>query len=307
MSPVEITDWPGFYHLHDPSASKMHQALEHLAGYYKTTSMINLRVLGLPVLKGVIVTRWDATVRHFLDSFCESHGFSKLLVRTDKRQETGIYMRGGYLIDVNELDTEVSEILKLGRIVILLEPRSPYKDLYSLNAMFTPEDADILLEVVGPGFDASDLKRGDISPHEVIRLPRPRFIGAHTLVAENITRTIVDDKSYKSSIKFRLAKIGRIISGEKNLSNKQLETLAREHLQATGQTLLIENEKRYRPIPFPYLENIYRLIADLPERAKDLKIQSEPMVVSMSFFAPDEALAFWDIVWPAYKYAIPAP
>lgn len=301
MNPVEISSWPGFYDLHDPSASKMHQALEQLAGYYKAISMINLRMLGLPILKGVVVTHWNRMVRHFLDSFCENHGLSKLLLRTDKRQETGVYMRGGYIIDINELDADVREIFKLGRIVILLEPRSPYKDLYSLNAMFTPEDTDILLEVVGPGFDASDLKRGDLSPHEVIRLPRPRFIGAHTLAIENISRTVVDDKS---SVRLRLAKIGHTISGKKKIGNEEFETLGRQYLITTGQTLLLESEGRYRPIPFSYLENIYRLIADLPERAKELKIESEPMVVSMSLFAPDEVLAFWDIVWPAYKYAI---
>lgn len=310
MSSTKTSNWTGFYDFHDPSASKRLQALDHLKGYYKTTSIIYLRMLGLPVLKGVVVTHWDDWVRQSALTFCNAYGLSKLLVRTDKRAETGKYMRGGYIIDIGELDKEVNAILDAGRIAILLEPRSPYQDLYSLNAMFWPGEGNILLEVVGPGFDASDLKRGDITPHETIHLPRQRCTGEHILSAKDIRRTVINSRSYKLSVRLRLAKIGRLITSRsdgqaaRSFTDDEFEAIGREHLQSIGQTLLLQSEARYRPIPLSLVRTAYRHIVGLPEKAKQLKIEGEPMVVSMSFFAPDGVLAFWDIVWPHLKYAI---
>lgn len=310
MNPSQTSEWSGFYDLQDPSVSKRRQALDHLKGYYKTTSIVNLRMLGLPVLKGVVITRWDDRVRQNVLTFANARGFSRLLIRTDKTAETGQYMRGGYIIDLSELDKEVNMILGAGRIVILLEPRSPYEDLYSLNALFTPQDENILLEVVGPGFDMSDLKRGDISAHEVIYVPRQRPIARKVLGAKDVARTVVHPRVYRLSVRDRLAKIGHMVTsrGGKEyfapFRNEDFEAVGRQYLESVGQTLLLQNEARYRPIPLSLLRTVYSYIEGLPERAKQLGIEIEPMVVSMTFFWPDYALAFWDIVWPRLKYVL---
>lgn len=309
MNSIQTINWTGFYDLHDPSVSKRLQTLNYLKGYYKTTSIIYLQMLGMPVLKGMVVTHWDDRVRQSALTFCNAYGLSKLLVRTDKKAETGKYMRGGYIIDIGELDKEVNAILDAGRIAILLEPRSPYQDLYSLNAMFWPGEESILLEVVGHGFDASDIKRGDITPHETIHLPR-RTLKEHVLSAKDVRRAVIDSKSYKLSVRLRLAKIGRLVTARSDwrpsrpYTDDEFEAIGREHLQSIGQTLLLENEAQYRPIPISLVTTIYRHIVGLPEKAKQIKIEGEPMVVSMTFFAPDGALTFWDIVWPRLKYAI---
>ena len=300
----------GFYNFHNLSDSKRLQALDYFSGCYKTLSIIYLRMLDLPVLKGVAVVRWDEYVRQEVLGLFNTWGLSSVLVRTDKKAETGRYMRGGYVTGIGELDKEVNTILGAGRIVILLEPKSPYQDLYSLNAMFWPEEEDILLEVVGPGFDASDLNRGDITPHETIYLPRQKYPSKRVLSEKDIKRTVVKPKGYELSVRLRLAKIGRLLIDRSNWlsydlsTDVELESQGREHLQRIGQTLLLEYEERYRPIPISLLRTVYRYIVDLPERAKQMKINGEPMVVSMSFFAPDKDLAFWDIVWPSLKYTV---
>ena len=310
MSAIKSFSQQGFYDLYDKSASSLFEALDFFQGYNKVVSILYLRMLRLPTLKGLVVWHWDENVQEKVLSIFNSWRHSSFLIRTDKKVETGEYMRGGYIRGVKDLDKEATAILNAGRIVILLEPRSPYDDLYSINAMFLPGEENISLEVVGPGFDASDLNRGDISPHETIYLPKRKPSMGYLLRASNINRNITDANTYKRSVHIRLAKIGRLLADRNGWLppkldvNISLEQKARYYLQETGKTLLLEHEKRYRSIPLRLLNKVHSRIADLPQKAQVLGIEGEPMVVSMSFFYPDNALAFWDIVWPSQKYSV---
>ncbi len=49
-------------------------------------------------------------------------------------------------------------------LALLLEPISPYGDQYSLAGVTVPDEGKMFIEVVGPGFDASDILRGDLQP-----------------------------------------------------------------------------------------------------------------------------------------------
>ena len=93
------------------------------------------------------------------------------------------------------------------RTVFLLEPKSPFDDLYSLSMRFGDNEAEV--EVVGPGFDASDLKRGDESPHELIRLARKSANGGYVEVG----RSELSPAQYRAAWKRRLGKVGRMVAG----------------------------------------------------------------------------------------------
>lgn len=143
-------------------------ALNDLEGYNKFMSVLYLCYLGLPTLPGVIVTNGSGFSA--VQSYFANRGETHVLLRTDSRDETGVYPRGGNLIKITRILRESRKYLANGRILLLLAPRSRYDNLYSINALFTPDTDKIYLEIVGAGFDASDLNRGDISPHETIQI-----------------------------------------------------------------------------------------------------------------------------------------
>lgn len=301
----------GVYKLDDLDNETLNGTLALLDGYHKARSMLHLTQLGLPRLRGLVVTLWNDDVKKAIISYFKKIKFEKVSIRTDKKHETGDRIpRGGYLVGVDNVGNEVVKYLNDQRIVISLEPRCRYDTLHGINALFHPDNEHfICMEVVGPGFCVSDISRGDVTPHERIRLPRPRYLFSKTdeLNLLQIQRSVIRPQQYKKSVITRLIKTGLEVCQLKSfscggLSNEQLINMAAAYLRQTGQTLLLEHRDAYEPIPFYYLKTIYNLIAFLPEKMSVLKIRGEPFVISMTIFNTNEEIIFWDIVWPKLKY-----
>jgi hypothetical protein len=303
-----MTTWQGIHRIHNNDDQEVKIALRELQGCDKTLSILYLHMLGLPVLDGFISTSWKPAFESYLHQFCSEIGIDSFLVRTDKRKEVfGTTPRGGYIIPAKAAVQTVCNILARGRVAILLEPVSPYEDLYSINALFDKED-DILLEIVGPGFDASDLQRGDITPHQIIELVNVRRVTAPNLGLLDIRQKhIVSNQEYRQSVLVRLEKIGKRLKGlpitqKVSPDEKQLLIkVARDYLKSTGKTLLLKHEQEYNPIPLYYLRQIYGYICNLPERLSRVAGTSKTFVASTSIFESG-LLNFWDIFWPDRKY-----
>src|SRR5207253_7438575 len=62
-----------------------------------------------------------------------------------------------------------SDLFRQNRIVAVYEPADPLLNSYNLNLLFE-SPTKVCVEVLGPGFDASDLQRGDLSPHQVFSI-----------------------------------------------------------------------------------------------------------------------------------------
>ena len=144
--------------------SNLLSALDSVRGCLKTTSMLWMHALEIPVLSGVVISDWSATSAEVVHRFCEKHRVSELLLRIDKRNDRWTRRRGGYLVRLSEVPATVKELKREGRIAVLLEPASPYADAYSVAGITDPVQRNMTVEVVGPGFDASDILRGDIRP-----------------------------------------------------------------------------------------------------------------------------------------------
>lgn len=283
-----------------------------LKGYYKFLSILYLDLLGLPKLDGIIITKWEKDTEENIKSFFKKKSIQKVMIRSDKKNETGKLPRGGYLVDINNMKEEALKLFKNNRIIALLEPANFYDNLYGFNALFHPDVNYIHMEVVGPGFDVSDIKRGDISPHEIIKLPRVNhnqsFDGAEELSPWKVKRTIMSPGHYQKAVFYRLVKIGRLITKQKNLQQSldedNLIELAIDYLQKSNHTLLLNNMNKYNPMSFRYIENIYYYIVLLPEKMKLFSFKSEPFVISGGIVKPNRVV-FWDIVWPDLKYVPP--
>ena len=278
-----------------------------LIEYPKVASIFELLHMGLPTLSGLILGSWNEEVASRVSDYILSRGWSQVVVRSDTRFESRDSPRGGYLCAIPDLGNVIGPLISLGRVAILLEPINRYQNQYGLNLMIVAGSGNALLEIVGPGFDVSDLNRGEITPHERISL------GVHNnrVTPRVLHRDIVTPADYSASVTHRLAKIGREalhrqVNSLRQQRGGKLEEIGQDFLQTNGFSRL--DQSKYAPLPEAYLlrllSYIRRLPSDLPVGGPDAHY-----VVSVSIIGEGKSgrYIFWDVVRSRRKYWITSP
>lgn len=290
--------------------SNLLSALDSVRGCLKTTSMLWMHALEIPVLSGVVISDWSATSAEVVHRFCEKHRVSELLLRIDKRNDRWTRRRGGYLVRLSEVPATVKELKREGRIAVLLEPASPYADAYSVAGITDPVQRNMTVEVVGPGFDASDILRGDIQAHERWELPLKEVSSQRrpgTLKHAECVH-LTTSRQYEESVRARLAKIGARIRNPAfpdavlqagDVDAAHLREAATSYLRTTHQTALLRNAKAYSPIPQKHLMLFARHVESLLSGLAAYGIHLGPTSFAASVLAK-RGLIFWDF-FPASK------
>lgn len=264
-------------------------AIGRFERFPKLLGWLILHAAGLPALPGIVITAWDARVVRDVERYAGHFASTALLLRSDSASETGRSPRGGYLVGLADVEGEARELIDQGRAVFLLEPASPFDDLYSV--CLEPDSAwrQWELEVVGAGFDASDLKRGDVTPHERIRAMRDE----HGVVLES--RVVAADEVQATVRAIRLKKVAAMLKSSPHDVERELRRL--------GDTMLLENST-YRPIPEAFLATALDLSARLRPELVRRRLRDRGISISLGFLGPDARLVFWDVVWPQSKYTV---
>ena len=263
-------------------------------GLFKIRSWAGLTILGYPTLAGVVVLEWDKDAASTIENFASSHDINRLLFRSDAPRETGVYPRGGYELPIEDVEVISCALLDRKRTPYFLEPCNPFEDYFSLGLLLWPGD-DLVVEVVGRGFDASDLKRGDLSPHERFHLsPDGLAIRDHWQVSQ---------AGYRQSKIQRLAKIGRLYGShpDDESSEEDLAEAGEAYLRATGYPLLLESTD-YEPVSLEMVESVAKKTTDLPGQLQGLGLPGAPLMISMTYWGPNLIPVYWDVVWPRHKY-----
>ena len=265
-----------------------------------------MQLNGFPVLAGLILSEWVHETETAVSRFCRERNFSELLVRIEKPGQRWIRRRGGYTIPVSKVQGLVDELTNEGMLTLLLEPASPYSDLYGLTSLSDLVTGKVDVEVVGPGFDASDVLRSDITPHERFEVSISGFRESRIV---RITRTyLVGSDDYQASVQRRLAKIGaRLLNPsfpEEELrtigSHSDSERLAREamqYLQRSGHTLLLDHLNRYEPIPPTFLDAYVAQLTSLFRATTEAHAPWKALSVAGSFLQGGRPV-IWDFFSP---------
>jgi hypothetical protein len=199
---------------------------------------------------------------------------------------------------------------KEGTIAVLLEPASPYADQYSMAGVAVPEQQKIIVEIVGPGFDASDILRGDIQAHERWELAlTSALLGRGSDAADRAERIhLSTSEEYEKSIQERLAKIGARINNPAfpdavlkahGVNMARLSEAGADFLRKTHQMALLKNAKVYTPIPEKYLVSFARYAQNLLSGLAAYGIHLGPTSFAASVLLK-RGLIFWDF-FPASK------
>jgi hypothetical protein len=189
-------------------------------------------------------------------------------------------------------------------IAILLEPASPYMDCYSLGGVTIPDERKVVIEVVGPGFDASDILRSDVQPHERFEVGLPcggrRPDSSEPPDCKRIY--LIDSSTYQRTVKQRLTKIGARLENsafpdavlDSGMADREeLARRAHTFLKKTGQTPLLEHATAYSPIPRKHLTAFVTHLSNLLHRLAAYGIHLGTISVSASFIT-NRRLVFWD-------------
>lgn len=257
-----------------------------------------LLAIGWPALRGVVVDTWNSESQLAVTTFANLISASRLLVRTDKARETPPYPSGGYLLGLDAIHESAPRLIDEGRVLFLLEPRSPFMDRYSLGVLSWP-DEPIQVEVVGPGFDSGDLKRGLTSPHESFEFARGM---GGTGKGRMLSHTIVDSASYRDSWDRRRNRVRQLLADEHNYSDIGSDISIEIELAKRNERFFLQSRDAYPPVDRQLVERVVADVERLPVLLQGLSLPGEPLMVSMTYFGEETQPIYWDVVWPTLKY-----
>jgi hypothetical protein len=274
------------------------EALPLFPRHHKIQSWLAFHALHIPTLKGIILPEWSEQAEEDARRFAMSFGYTSLLLRTDRAPEVPDAPAAGFLVDLDKLD-QLEDLFADSRICFLLEPRSPFNDFYSLNLSLWPNEEAVICEVVGPGFDAGDLKRGRVSPHESYNLRK--------WSGDVLEHRVVSTEEYRRGWGQRLQRVGKLAVAENRMERQDSEDQrrVRQFLIQVGETRLLDHEMSYAPIPHRLLRAAFLVVADLPGQLRNIDLPGDPLTVSLSYFGDTEEPIYWDVVWPHLKYEVP--
>lgn len=184
---------------------------EHL---YKVQTYLKLAELGCPVLPSALLMDKRALEETSLQVLREHVGGSYCSLRYQYKIPSPKPLRGGNkaLIQKDELEKHWKEELILWPV----EHVDRVKNRYGINILYRPSNQKIVYEIVGQGFDGTDINKGDISPHQVIQINLPEGRGAYGNIWYQANNSIVSNEDYEKSTQLRrekLLKLG-LTSGE---------------------------------------------------------------------------------------------
>jgi hypothetical protein len=293
-----------FYELSDHSLN-LTGLVPKFEGFWKIYSNILLKAHGFPIPESIVLLSMTPETNGALIDFAHRRNYTHVLVRHDRSPELAQPPRGGYLVALRHAAKQLVPFFKQRRILMLQEPLSPYGDLYSCNASLRKQSTSAHLEIVGPGFDASDLNRGDTTPHEVWELTCDGGAELNLSTAKQIR--LVDRETYHRSVRQRLVKIGKRLIGAFDIEKKekrrdkteeQLVALAIRHLKRQGQMLLVDHLEHYSPLGTEQIRKFAELLRELHNYRDSRLFQwREEIIISMSLL-PSGRIVCWQIVWP---------
>jgi hypothetical protein len=277
-------------------------ALKQVRGHLKATSMLWMHVLGAPVLRGLILADWSSASAQGFKRFCARNGFECVLLRIDKQCQRWTNRRGGYILPVEQVGRVLRELRREQTLAITLEPVSPYSDRYSFAAVVEPERSSMTIEVVGPGFDASDLLRSDTQPHQRfevhIALRDPSSSGnfdcrcAYVVGAEDYQAT-VEQRLIKIGARLRNPAFPRSVKQSSQRDEDRLRSDAIAYLTRSKQTLLLRHQDAFVPIPHKHVSRFVSGVTRVLAGLANYGIHLGPTSFSASLIGAGR-LVFWD-------------
>lgn len=263
------------------------------ASYKKIMSIAQIAKYGLPILPGYVVNEFSDTVLDFLKDWAHKQGAIRLSLRFDSILPQDNIRLMGASPSLEELST-MAELVHPPIVAIVQAEDDRFGQNYSVVTAFLTET--MICEILGAGFDAGDLTRGLITPHERIILGRKNImVDLHREIhlSDIISHTICSAKEYAESLKWRYSKIYSIITtgGGRFVKGKEI---IEEQIKEVDKLLEIRHVSlptAYTPLGFDKLSELYNYLSDLDVFHHD-DVTGKSLAAS---FSKRWGLIFWDL------------
>lgn len=234
----------------------------------KIDTYLTLFKMGCPVLKSAIIMPNEKINQSMIDELHDYFKTVKVLIRYQYVHPCNTPIQGG-----NQYNLSLEEICPLqnnNTILWILEPSNRLTNDYGINLYFHFDEC--VIEVVGKGFDISDINRGQISPHQIIISELPIRTGLYNEWWKFLKFSFIDKMKYQQSKTMRLLKLSAM---GYNVSNDIFN-------------------KEYKPLSIDMLEQLLRYVSTIYEH-----IDEKDYCVSCSII--NGKYVFWDIQTPNGK------
>ncbi len=234
----------------------------------KLDTYIILNKIGCPVFKSVVIKSDEEINLDDIEQLKQYFKTDEATVRYQYIKPCKNPIQGG-----NRYKLELENLRKLQNeetYLWILEPINRLKNDYGINLFFRNNSCKI--EMVGKGFDVSDLNRGQIAPHQKISTELPLRMGLYNEWWKFLKIDFCSLEQYKLSTKIRVDKLSKMgYAIDYNIFNN-----------------------KYFPLPYEKLEELLKYITILYA-----SIKSDDYTVSCSI--SNNKFLFWDIQTPKGK------
>lgn len=241
--------------------------------WYKIKSYSDIRELDCPVLNSLVIQdKSDITQ--------DSVGLIKSILKNDRCtvRFQSINPNKSFISGGNSMKITYENLMNIwstNHILWILEPTDRFSNLYGINIQYNRSKERITYEIVGEGFDVSDLNRGDIDPHQTIEINPEHNRGLYNNIWYQSKVNIMNDLQYKKTIDIRIKKVKPL------LKDREKEFVI---------------PQKFVPLQLSQLERLDKYSQLIFE-----KYWNEDIInISASIFK-DNRIVFWDVQKPIEK------
>lgn len=266
--------------------------------YKKLASILVLKKAGFPVLPGFAVSSLDRETLDTIYSWAAKTQSSRVSLRFDSPRAEDNVRFASLNPTFDELEKIAPQIFP-PVIGLVLAENDRYKQGHSILALFLKDR--ILCEMVGPGFDAADITRGNVTPHETVEIVRKDSSkeNEELTMSDILSHRITSAEDYLKSRELRYGLIHSTINKElgKSVQPKIINMEQKDQVEKflCGRGALVPGV--YQPLGWEKLSKLYSYLAPLDMYgqyySEHFGITSGQKVISASFLI-NHGLVFWD-------------
>lgn len=214
-----------------------------------------------------------------------------LMIRMDFEKLPRKKTLGGIPVKSLLIAKSICGFLQEQRCLPLFHPHlDRFKDIYSCGVLMTMESSEVVIEVVGKGFDAGDLRLGKITPHETISV--------NLLDNRKQSVSLVNSNLYNDQRAQRIDRIDAFMKYIEYANNygKLISSLESDLLNRSNRNLNIGKKipKSYLKLPDDQLKKLRNICSILHSHVLPELPYSNSFVASFSLI-PSKGWVLWDI------------
>lgn len=237
-------------------------------GLEKIDTYLTLSKLGCPVFKSAVIAPDEKITSDMTAQLYNYFNTTEVTVRYQYIRPNSAPVQGGNRYPLTQ--EALAPLQCSDTLLWILEPINRLKNEYGINLHF--HDEHCIIEIVGKGFDVSDLNRGQISPHQSIITELPIRQGVYHEWWKFLRYSFPNKEKYEFS------------------KHQRIQKLSNMGYSVSDDIFNVD----YKPLPFELLEELLTYVSMIHHSLK-----TDDYCVSCS--VSDNHFIFWDIQTPNGK------